>query len=345
MMRRIGIALLLLTSGWGVVEAACPSRVATYTAGQVISPTDVTSNEDTIFNYLCNGVDTIDDGAVTSADILDGTILAADLSSNAVASASIVDATIVAADIATDAVATAELLDGTIANVDVSASAAIDFSKLATLTSGNILVGSSGNVTTSVNPSGDVDVSNTGAFTVQANSVALGTDTTGGYAASSSEGGAATTATALAANGANCSAGNYPLGVDASGAVESCTAAASTATNVVTFTRLAGAGNGTQDIAHGLGVDPIGFYAMCEDGADDAAWGVADDDDDEATMRIQAGGAAFGAVTTDFLQVSDGGGNIMQGDYTSDDATNITLTWTVTASGLDLTCVGLVFAQ
>ncbi|MFA6145741.1 MAG: hypothetical protein WC697_00210 [Patescibacteria group bacterium] len=34
----------------------------------------------------------------------------------------------------------------------------------------------------------------------------------------------ATTAGALAANGANCSAGNYPLGVDASGAVESCTA-------------------------------------------------------------------------------------------------------------------------
>jgi hypothetical protein len=40
-------------------------------------------------------------------------------------------------------------------------------------------------------------------------------------------GGNAGTATALAANGANCSAGNYPLGVDASGAVEGCTAAAS----------------------------------------------------------------------------------------------------------------------
>lgn len=36
--------------------------------------------------------------------------------------------------------------------------------------------------------------------------------------------GNASTATALAANGANCSAGNYPLGVDASGAAESCTA-------------------------------------------------------------------------------------------------------------------------
>lgn len=36
--------------------------------------------------------------------------------------------------------------------------------------------------------------------------------------------GNAGTATALAANGANCSAGQYPLGVDSSGAVESCTA-------------------------------------------------------------------------------------------------------------------------
>ena len=34
----------------------------------------------------------------------------------------------------------------------------------------------------------------------------------------------AATATALAANGGDCGAGNYPLGVDASGAVESCTA-------------------------------------------------------------------------------------------------------------------------
>lgn len=37
----------------------------------------------------------------------------------------------------------------------------------------------------------------------------------------------AATASALAANGANCSAGSYPLGVDASGAVESCTVAGS----------------------------------------------------------------------------------------------------------------------
>jgi hypothetical protein len=42
--------------------------------------------------------------------------------------------------------------------------------------------------------------------------------------------GNASTATALAANGANCSAGNFPLGVDASGASESCTALPTTIT-------------------------------------------------------------------------------------------------------------------
>jgi len=62
------------------------------------------------------------------------------------------------------------------------------------------------------------------ATTVAANAVALGTDTTGGYAASTTEDGPATTATALAANGGNCTAGNYPLGVDTAGAVETCTA-------------------------------------------------------------------------------------------------------------------------
>lgn len=45
--------------------------------------------------------------------------------------------------------------------------------------------------------------------------------------------GNASTATALAANGANCTAGQYPLGVDAAGAVEGCTAAgAGTVTSV-----------------------------------------------------------------------------------------------------------------
>ncbi len=42
------------------------------------------------------------------------------------------------------------------------------------------------------------------------------------YAGSASQAGPATTALALDANGSNCSAGNAPLGVDASGAAEGC---------------------------------------------------------------------------------------------------------------------------
>lgn len=49
--------------------------------------------------------------------------------------------------------------------------------------------------------------------------------------------GNAATATALAANGANCSAGSFPLGVDASGAAETCTALSSS--NAGTATALA----------------------------------------------------------------------------------------------------------
>jgi len=73
---------------------------------------------------------------------------------------------------------------------------------------------------------GDINFTNTAnviSGDVQANSVALGTDTTGGYAASTTEGGPATTATALDANGGNCAAGSYPLGVDTLGAIEGCT--------------------------------------------------------------------------------------------------------------------------
>lgn len=54
--------------------------------------------------------------------------------------------------------------------------------------------------------------------------VALGTETTGPYAASSSEGGPATTATALAADPADCAAGQWAAGIAASGAAAGCTA-------------------------------------------------------------------------------------------------------------------------
>ena len=58
------------------------------------------------------------------------------------------------------------LASGVVNNANVGASAAIAFSKLASLTSGNILVGNASNVPTSVAVSGDATIANTGAVTI-----------------------------------------------------------------------------------------------------------------------------------------------------------------------------------
>ena len=55
---------------------------------------------------------------------------------------------------------------GVVNNTNIGASAAIAFSKLASLTSGNILVGNASNVPTSISLSGDATLSNTGALTI-----------------------------------------------------------------------------------------------------------------------------------------------------------------------------------
>jgi hypothetical protein len=68
-------------------------------------------------------------------------------------------------------VTSADITDGAIVNADVNASAAVDYSKLAALSDGNILVGNGSNVAVSVNPSGDVDVSNAGVFSIASDSV------------------------------------------------------------------------------------------------------------------------------------------------------------------------------
>jgi hypothetical protein len=60
---------------------------------------------------------------------------------------------------------------GVIIDNDVNASAAIAYSKLAALASGNILVGNGSNVAVSVNPSGDVDITNAGVFSIASDSI------------------------------------------------------------------------------------------------------------------------------------------------------------------------------
>lgn len=64
-----------------------------------------------------------------------------------------------------------QIQSGTITNLEIDAAAAIAFSKLAALTSGNILVGSAGNVATSVAVTGDVLISNTGVTSISTGAI------------------------------------------------------------------------------------------------------------------------------------------------------------------------------
>jgi hypothetical protein len=79
---------------------------------------------------------------------------------DAVSDTSTIDLTV------TGSTLTADIVAGSITNSMISNSAAIAFSKLATLTSGNILVGSAGNVATSVALSGDATLAASGALTI-----------------------------------------------------------------------------------------------------------------------------------------------------------------------------------
>jgi len=49
--------------------AAAPTRSKTYTSGETIKSSDVTENEDNIFNYLQSGVEVYSDGTIVNADV------------------------------------------------------------------------------------------------------------------------------------------------------------------------------------------------------------------------------------------------------------------------------------
>ena len=95
----------------------------------------------------------------------------------------------------TGSITSTMIADGAIVNADINASAAIAFSKLASLTSGHILVGNASNVATNVAVTGDITIGNTG-VTAIASGVIVNADINASAAIAGSKIQAATTSNA-----------------------------------------------------------------------------------------------------------------------------------------------------
>ncbi len=79
--------------------------------------------------------------------------------------------TISSAMLGTGSVTSTSILNGTILDADINAAAGIAFSKLASLTSGSVLLGDGSNIPTATALSGDVTVNSTGVTTIQTDAV------------------------------------------------------------------------------------------------------------------------------------------------------------------------------
>ena len=191
-----------------VFEGATPNEFETTLT--VVDPT--ADRTITLPNITGTVVTTGDTGTVTSTMIADGTIVNGDINSSAgIALSKLASGTsgqiIVAnssgvptwvsetGDITISDTGVTAISSGVIVNADVNASAAIALSKLASGTSGQIVVANGSGVPTYTTISGDITVDGSGVAAIAANSVALGTDTTGNYVATIT-GGTGVTSTA-----------------------------------------------------------------------------------------------------------------------------------------------------
>ena len=137
-------------------------------------------------HYVDGSIDTahIADLQVTTAKIAADAITGAKVADDAIDSEHYTDASIDHAHLANDcidgdniqddAVAAEHIASNAVVNASVASGAAIDHSKLAAVSSGNILVGNGSNQAASVAMSGDVAIAAGGATTIQANAVEIG---------------------------------------------------------------------------------------------------------------------------------------------------------------------------
>lgn len=112
-----------------------------------------------------------------------GTIFNADINASAAIDKTKISGTAITAG-DTGTVTSAMIAEGTIVNGDISSTAAIAVSKLAGGSAAQILITNTSGTPIFFTPSGDVTMDTTGQFTIAANAVTLGTDTTGDYVAS-----------------------------------------------------------------------------------------------------------------------------------------------------------------
>ena len=167
--------LLIGSAGSLVFEGATDNAFET-TLGVVDPTADNVINLPNVSGTVITSGDT---GTVTSALIADGTIVNADINASAAIdysklaaltsgnivlgnASNVATSTAVTGDVTISNAGVTAISSGVIVNADINASAAIDYSKLAALTSGNILIGNASNVATSTAVTGDITISNTG---------------------------------------------------------------------------------------------------------------------------------------------------------------------------------------
>lgn len=155
------------------------------------------------------GVSTITAGAITNAKVSASAAIAfsklAALPDGQVligSPANIATAQAVTGDITMDSSGVTSISAGAIVNADISASAAISYSKLATLTAGNIVLGNGSNVATSTAVTGDVTINSSGVTAIGAG-VIVDSDINASAAISWSKLATMTSANILVGNGSN----------------------------------------------------------------------------------------------------------------------------------------------
>tara|TARA_R100000353_G_scaffold156409_1_gene115403 strand:- start:128 stop:3463 length:3336 start_codon:yes stop_codon:yes gene_type:complete len=112
------------------------------------------------------GAFTIANGAVEHAMLANDSVDGDNIQDDAINSEHITDGSVDLAHLSANSVNSSKIVDGSIVNADLNSSADIAHSKLASVTSGQILVGNGSNVPTAVAVSGDVTLANDGAVTI-----------------------------------------------------------------------------------------------------------------------------------------------------------------------------------